>query len=121
MKLYLYRFIKKEKRKILKVKINDIENRLREVEAKRGQLMLDYEKDKAKFSLEKDHWESKTKDSASFPYHRDTILIADTPKDTKKKKSPKDLEEPSLPDVVKKRLCIPFEFRFINQDVSNFA
>ena len=49
-------------KEILKVKINDIENRLREVEAKRGQLMLDYEKDKAKFSLEKDHWESKTKE-----------------------------------------------------------
>jgi len=72
-----------------------------------------------KWSGEEENWESKTKDSASFPYHRDTILIADTAKDTKKKKSPKDFEEPSLPDVVKKRLCIPFEFRFINQDVSN--
>jgi len=72
-----------------------------------------------KWSGEEENWESKTKDSASFPYHRDTILIADTAKDTTKKKSPKDLEEPSLPDVVKKRLCIPFEFRFINQDVSN--
>ena len=49
-------------KEILKVKINDIENRLREVEAKRGHLMLEYEKDKAKFSLEKDHLESKNKE-----------------------------------------------------------
>ena len=49
-------------KEILKVKINDIENRLREVEGKRGQLMLEYEKDKAKFSLEKDHLESKNKE-----------------------------------------------------------
>ena len=49
-------------KEILKVKINDIENRLREVEVKRRQLMLDYEKDKVKFSLEKDHRESKTKE-----------------------------------------------------------
>ncbi len=49
-------------KEILKVKINDIENRLREVEGKRGQLMLEYEKDKAKFSLEKDHLDSKNKE-----------------------------------------------------------
>jgi hypothetical protein len=38
-----------------------------------------------KWSGEEENWESKTKDSASFPYHRDSLLIADKAKDTTKK------------------------------------
>lgn len=52
-------FAEKEK-DILKLKITDIENRLREVEGKRGAMLLEYEKDKAKWSLEKDHFNSKS-------------------------------------------------------------
>ncbi len=40
--------------------MTDLENRLREVEGKRGAMLLEYEKDKAKWSLEKDHFNSKT-------------------------------------------------------------
>lgn len=45
---------------LIKLKITESENRLREVEGKRGALLLEYEKDKAKWSLEKDHYSSKT-------------------------------------------------------------
>ena len=47
---------------VLKNKNYDIENRLRELESKRGQLLLESEKEKAKFSLERDHYESKVKE-----------------------------------------------------------
>ena len=44
---------------LLKLKISDTENKVREIESKRGSLMLDYEKDKAKWSIERDNLVSK--------------------------------------------------------------
>ena len=43
----------------LKSKIVDVESKVREIESKRGALMLEYEKDKAKWSIEKDNLGSK--------------------------------------------------------------
>jgi len=49
-----------KERDLMKLKITESDNRLREVEGKRGAMLLEYEKDKAKWSLEKDHYNSKT-------------------------------------------------------------
>jgi len=45
---------------LLKLKISETENKVREIESKRGALMLEYEKDKAKWSIEKDNLISKS-------------------------------------------------------------
>jgi len=63
--LELQRSSDKEKEQI-KSKITESENRLREVEAKRGAMLLEYEKDKAKWSLEKDHFNSKSVELAEI-------------------------------------------------------
>ncbi len=47
--------VEREK-EMLKNKISDYEIRLRELESKRGAYMLEYEKEKAKWGLEKDHY-----------------------------------------------------------------
>ncbi len=44
---------------ILKLKISESENKVREIESRRGALMLEYEKDKAKWSIERDNMVSK--------------------------------------------------------------
>lgn len=51
--------LEKEK-DILKLKNTDAENRMRELESKKGVLLLEYEKDKTKWDLEKHHLDSKT-------------------------------------------------------------
>lgn len=58
-KVYEEKNLGEKEREILKLKIHEVENRIRDTEARRGALMLEYEKDKAKWSLEKDHLNSK--------------------------------------------------------------
>jgi len=62
LKILEYKTIAEKEKDVLKQKINEIETRNRDAESKRGVLMLDYEKDKAKWSLEKDHFLSKVSD-----------------------------------------------------------
>lgn len=64
-----------------------------------------------KWSGEEENWESKTTDPALFPYASPPTQ-ASTPKSRKKTETPKQVA--AYPPVVTKRLCIPFEFRFIN-------
>jgi hypothetical protein len=51
-----------KEKEVLKNKNYEVENKLRELEGKRGQLLLETEKEKAKFSLERDHYDSKIKE-----------------------------------------------------------
>ena len=69
-----------------------------------------------KWSGEEENWESKTNDPSEFPYAENTAsTLAESSRSRKSKQSDAGLQ---YPDVVTKRLCIPFEFRFTNQEVS---
>ena len=76
-----------------------------------------------KWSGEEDNWESKHNDPEKYPYHESTLKPSGAAaEETKKKKASQksgNAKEPAYPDVVTKRLCIPFEFRFTSQDVSS--
>ena len=75
-----------------------------------------------KWSGQEDNWEEKTNDPAKFPYHKDALdaqAQLELEKTAKKSKKKDASIGAALPDVVKKRLCIPFEFRFTNQEVSS--
>lgn len=52
--------ISEKEKDLLKLKITEAENRTRELESKKGGLVLEYEKDKTKWDLERHHFESKT-------------------------------------------------------------
>jgi len=58
-KLLELQVICEKEKDVLKNKINEYENKSRDGEGKRGVLMLEYEKDKAKWNIEKDHFLSK--------------------------------------------------------------
>ena len=70
-----------------------------------------------KWSGEEEQWDSKTNTPGAFPYHKDQLEQQMTGPSTPRSKKQAELIKP-LPDVVTKRLCLPFEFRFTNQDVS---
>lgn len=72
-----------------------------------------------KWSGEEGNWESKDNDPTKFPYHKDALNsesapIIKQPSTPKRKPSLSPKDAPQYPDVVTKRLCLPFEFRFTN-------
>jgi len=71
-----------------------------------------------KWSGEEDNWDTKTNDPNEFPYNPLLKPVAAEPeKKSKKKKGAAEPEKPSYPDVVSRRICLPFEFRYTNQEV----
>lgn len=72
-----------------------------------------------KWSGDEENWESKSNNGSEYPYAETSVTMNSSLIDSQRsRKSIKKDATPAFPDVVTKRLCIPFEFRFTNQEVS---
>lgn len=47
-----------KEKEVYKAKLNDVEKKLKEAEQKKSQLLFEFEKDRARWTLERDHYET---------------------------------------------------------------
>ena len=105
---------------ILKNKNYEIENKLRELESKRGQLLLESEKEKAKYSLERDHYESKVKDLQESLEKQDK-KIETLLRDNEKLKNEKNaIKRPGSQSTIGRGVNLTQNTSIIGQTPSNY-
>lgn len=51
-----------KEKELYKAKLNDVEKKLKEAEQKKSQLLFEFEKDRARWTLERDHYETQKQD-----------------------------------------------------------